>query len=201
MRRLVENQAVTVQLDSQACCIDCAVGTVCSPVAMLAPIAQITPGLQESLTVGALGFLTFEFRGSLIALRGAARTIYGGAALEFVVVDGVQMTDRRSAPRVRLQTPVHATPKAERGVSGLAVETVTVDLSIGGALLTRRPGLGHGPWRMELFLPDDTIAVRCAAVLARQTPNHLAIKFSEIPAADLVRLAGVIADHEQLSWP
>ncbi len=201
MRRLVEHQPVAVELDREGHIVDCAVGSVCGAVATVAPIAELSPDLQETLTPGALCLLVFEFRGSPIALRGVARAIYGGAALEFVVIDGIQMWDRRTAPRVQMHTPVRAAPAASRSASAPAIDTVTVNLSMCGALLKRRPGLDRGPWQIELSLPDDGTPVSCSAMFVRQTRRHLAIKFGEIPDADLVRLAGAIADHEHLSWP
>ncbi|MGO9751872.1 MAG: PilZ domain-containing protein [Solirubrobacteraceae bacterium] len=203
MRRLVEHQAVTieVELDADAWCIDCTVGNVTTPVATLAPIHEISPQTRESLRSGALGFMMFEWRGSTIALRGGARAIYGGAALEFVVLDGIHEKERRAAPRARLQTPVRARHVISGRASAFSVETVTVNLSLSGALLIRRPGLGPGPREIELLLPDHGAPVRCGAALARQTRDQIAVVFSEIREADLVRLAGTIADNEQLSWP
>jgi hypothetical protein len=74
------------------------------------------------------------------------------------------------------------------------VATVTSNLSMGGALLLKRPGLGDvSRWRVELFLPGDPEHVHCEAVLARETPTHLGVRLVNVQEADQVRIAGVLA--------
>jgi len=210
MRRLVEHQAVTVELDSDGRgevdgvvdCIDCMLGWVRGPVATLAPLTDIAPDFRGRLIPGSLGFMLFDHRGAPIGLRGVARAICEGAALEFVVIDGIQLAERRTASRVALQTPVRAASLDDRGVAVAAVETVTTNLSMGGALLVRRPGLGEGPrWQIELSLPNNPTPVRCTAMLARQTPSQLAVAFADIQDTDRIRLAAVLADHQRRTPP
>jgi hypothetical protein len=77
--------------------------------------------------------------------------------------------------------------------SARPVETVTVDLSLGGALFEYRPGIGDGPWQIELHLPGEAEPVRCLAVLVRRAGGHLGVAFGEVTDADLLRLDAVIA--------
>jgi hypothetical protein len=202
MRRLTEHQIVTVELDQQVC-IDCQVGNASAPVATLAPIDEIPSTVQELLTPGCLAFMTFEHHGLPVALRGAARAIYGGTAVEFVVIDGVQLQERRRFPRLPIRAPVTVRPAVATGPGAdqSAIQTITDNLSLRGAQLARHPGLGNGPWKIELQLPNDLIPVHCGASLVRRTKSHLGIRFIEISDADLIRLAGALADREQLSWP
>jgi PilZ domain len=77
------------------------------------------------------------------------------------------------------------------------VETLTADLSLGGALLERRQALGDGrEWLIELF-PSGPSPIRCHAVLARETPTQLGVAFLDMSDSDRIRLAGILADHQR----
>jgi methyl-accepting chemotaxis protein len=107
----------------------------------------------------------------------------------------VEISERRANTRVALSAPVRALLLAADG-SPRPVETATIDLSLGGALLERRPGIGEGPWQIELFLPGEPDPVRCLAVLVRLAGGHLGVAFGEVGDADLLRLDGAIARHQ-----
>ena len=198
MRRLVKNQAVRVDLDAKVDwdinCIECRVRSIQGPVATLIPEGDITDEVQTRLTSGSLCFLTFEHGRAPVALRGVALKAADRDELEFVVVDGIQVAERRSAERTQLVTAVKATPVELDGTAGESVATVTSNLSMGGALLLKRPGLGDvSRWRVELFLPGDPEHVHCEAVLARETPTHLGVRLVNVQEADQLRIAGVLA--------
>jgi hypothetical protein len=196
MRRLVKNQVVRVDLDAkvdwEVDCIECRVQSIHGPVATLAPCEEVPTGVQARLSSGSLCFLTFTHGRAPVALRGVALAVADSDDLEFVVVDGIQVAERRSAERTPLVTAVRAIPIDSDAAQ--PVSTVTSNLSMGGALLLRRPGLGDGPrWRIELFLPGDSVHVHCEAVLARATPTHFGVKFDSMEEADQLRIAGVLA--------
>jgi PilZ domain len=198
MRRLVKNQMVRVDLDAkvdwEVDCIECRVQSIQGPVATLTPTVEIAGSVQNRLASGSLCFLTFEHNRAPVALRGVALASADSGDLEFVVVDGIQVAERRSAERTPLVTAVRATPMVADGTPGEAVGTVTSNLSMGGALLLKRPGLGTGPrWKIELFLPGDPEHVHCEAELARETPTHLGVRLVGMQEADQLRLAGVLA--------
>lgn len=204
MRRLVKNQAVRVDLDAKVDwdvdCIECRVRSIQGPVATLSPVAEISADVQERLSSGSLCFLTFEHNRSTVALRGVALAVAGSRELEFVVVDGIQVAERRSAERTALVTAVRAAPVADDGSTEEAVGTVTSNLSMGGALLLKRPGLGSGPkWKIELFLPGDPQHIHCDAELARETPTHLGVRLVNMQEPDQLRLAGVLAGVQRRS--
>ena len=77
------------------------------------------------------------------------------------------------------------------------IETAAVDVSMGGALLENRPGLGDGPWALELHLPDDAAPLKCTATLARRTQTQFGIAFADVSDADLLRLDTAITRHQQ----
>jgi hypothetical protein len=198
MRRLVKNQLVRVDLDAkvdwEVDCIECRVQSVQGPVATLTPQGAIPEEVQTRLGSGSLCFLTFEHGRAPVALRGVALKEGEREELEFVVVDGIQVAERRSAERTPLVTAVKATPIEADGTVGQTVSTVTSNLSMGGALLLKRPGLGEvSKWRVEVFLPGASEHVHCDAVLARETPTHLGVRFINVQEADQLRIAGLLA--------
>jgi c-di-GMP-binding flagellar brake protein YcgR len=198
MRRLVKNQAVRVDLDAkvdwEVDSIECRVQSVQGPVATLIPQNEIPSDVQTRLTSGSLCFLTFEHGRAPVALRGVALKEADRDELEFVVVDGIQVAERRSAERTPLVTAVKATPVEADGALGQTVSTVTSNLSMGGALLLKRPGLAEvSKWRVEVFLPGASERVNCDAVLARETPTHLGVRFVNVDEADQLRIAGLLA--------
>ncbi len=198
MRRLVKNQAVRVDLDAkvdwEVDSIECRVQSVQGPVATLIPQTEIPSGVASRLTSGSLCFLTFEHGRAPVALRGVALKEAERDELEFVVVDGIQVAERRSAERTPLVTAVKATPVEADGGLGQTVSTVTSNLSMGGALLLKRPGLAEvSKWRVEVFLPGASEHVHCEAILARETPTHLGVRFVNVEEADQLRIAGVLA--------
>jgi hypothetical protein len=202
MRRLVKNQAVRVDLDAkvdwEVDSIQCRVQSIRGPVATLIPDGEIDDSVQTRLTSGSLCFLTFEHGRAPVALRGVALKAADRDELEFVVVDGIQVAERRSAERTPLVTAVKAAPVESAGSVGEPVSTVTSNLSMGGALLLKRPGLGEvSKWHLELFLPGDPEHVYCEAVLARETPTHLGVRLVNVQEADQLRIAGVLAGRQR----
>jgi hypothetical protein len=198
MRRLVKNQAVRVDLDAkvdwEVDSIQCRVQSIQGPVATLIPEGDIADAVQTRLTSGSLCFLTFEHGRAPVALRGVALKASDRDELEFVVVDGIQVAERRSAERTPLVTAVKAAPVEPDGNVGSPVATVTSNLSMGGALLLKRPGLGEvSKWHVELFLPGDPEHIHCEAVLARETPTHLGVRLVNVQESDQLRIAGVLA--------
>jgi methyl-accepting chemotaxis protein len=103
----------------------------------------------------------------------------------------VQLSERRSAARLDLETRVLAT--LQDGSAREPVETVTVDLSAGGALLQGRPELGLGPWSLQILLPGYPEPVQCTATLVRELPGKLAVTFTEIAAMDLLALGDTVS--------
>src|SRR3978361_844062 len=137
MRRLVQNQHVTIELDSEfegaLDTLVCRIGSVHGPVATLAPANAIADRVRERLTPGSLGFMVFRHHGTPVGLRGVVRAAPEDDLVEFVVLCGIQIAERRTAERIAMITPVRATPAGADD----AISTVTANLSLGGALLTR----------------------------------------------------------------
>jgi PilZ domain len=190
MRRLHEQQIVEIHLETEDPAITCRVASVTGAVATL--LRQDDAG--ETLPPAAPGHLVFEHQGSLVALRGIAASLSEDEPkIEFVVVDNVVLPERRAAERISLAA---AARLCLPGQEDAAIETTTADVSITGALIERRPGLGTQELALELrFGPDS--AVSCTAQPVRETPTHIGVKFVDMPPEDRARLAGIIFRHQR----
>jgi hypothetical protein len=191
LRRLKHNQRVEIHIDSDDHVVDCRVAAVQGSVATLRRIGEVPSEVLDKFTPGALGYLLFEHHGLKTALKGIATAGQNEqASLAFVVIDGVQLPERRAAERVSLEALVRISAD---GDSGEGVEATAANVSVGGVLLERPAGLVDGPdFRLELSLDHDPEPIRCRATVVRATPTQVALKFIEIADADRIRLAGLI---------
>lgn len=131
MRRLRVDQPVGVSLDGEAA-IECDVSSLLGPVATLRRPGQLRADVRRMLTHGSLGFLVFDYGGAPVALRGVARAVPDSLAIEFVVIDGIQVAERRTAARTALVARVRLTELRCEETERAALDTSTVDLSLGG---------------------------------------------------------------------
>ncbi len=200
MRGLAAGAEVTIELDPEPGrdprSFAARVLSIQDSAARLA-VDELPAQLVARLRPGALGQLTFERESTLVAVRGIALS-YRRDELEFVVAEGIRLTDRRTANRQPIVARMRASQMADDGrVVGTTTPTATKNLSMRGALVARRPTLGRGPrWTIELMLPSAAAPVRCEAVLARETNNHLALKFVNLGDADRRRLATALLAGE-----
>lgn len=194
MRRLRQHQPVTITLDDSSAVLEGTLDRVAGPVARLRSLRELAKDVKARLRVGSLGYLVFEHGGAPVGLRGVATADQKPRAVDFVVVDGVQVAERRGAERVpliartRLFDPV--------GAASEAIETVTANVSLGGAMLTLRPGVPvNGDLQLELFVGAGADPIRCCASVVRRTPTHVGVRFVDLADADQIRLATVIAER------
>jgi hypothetical protein len=193
MRRLKHHQRVEIHLDEEDQAVVCRVASVQGGVATLTRVDELPPELLGRFIPGAFGYLLFDHRGSPTALKGiAAASGTDDAELAFVVIDGVQLPERRAAERVDL--PARARIWAPGGANdGEGIEATAANVSAGGVLIERPAGLADGRrFVLELLLAEDPAPIRCEAVIVRETLTHLAMKFTDIQDADRVRLARMI---------
>jgi hypothetical protein len=194
MRRLSAQQRVTVTLDDEDDGIPCMVAWVKGPTATLVCPGEIGPDHRKKLTAGSLGFLLFQHQKAPIALRGGFSADADSPILEFVVVDGVQVPERRITNRLSLVIPVRVNVHKDEAAE--LIETTSSDLSITGVLLERRPGLEDGArWKIELVVPGNVPPICCDVVVARKTRTHIGVKFIEMDPADHVRLDNILEEH------
>jgi PilZ domain len=204
LRRLKHNQRVEIHIDSDDHVVACRVAAVHGSVATLRRITDLPAEVLDKFTPGALGYLLFEHQGAKTALKGIATAGHDEqASLAFVVIDGVQLPERRAAERVRLGALARISAdgdsgegKSGEGDSGERVEATAANVSIGGVLIERPAGLGDGPdFRLELSLAQDPEPIRCRATVVRATPTHVALRFVDIADTDRIRLAGLIQER------
>jgi len=197
MRRLVAGQPVMITLDAEDEGIECQVRSVAGAVALLHRVSELEPELEVRLRTGSPCFLSFTHEGSPVGLRGIATPASTDfSELAFVVSDGVQVEERRVAERVPLVTRARVSELRADGSPGDPVETFTADISLGGTRIQRRELEEAERFRVELYFRGDRAPVACEAELARATPTHLGLKFTEVAPEDRLRLAGIFADFQ-----
>ncbi len=193
LRRLKHQQRVEIHIDNDDHVVACRVAAVQGSVATLTRITELPADEIAKFTPGVLGYMLFEHRGAMTALKGiATASSTDETELAFVVIDGVQLPERRAAERVSLRALARISgPKSDNGAG--TIETPATNVSAGGVLIERPVGLADGAtFRLELVLEHDPEPIRCGARIVRATATHVALKFIEIQDADRIRLAGMI---------
>jgi hypothetical protein len=141
----------------------------------------------------------FENGGGTVALKGiAAADARDRSGLLFVVIDGVQLPERRSADRVRVSARARLLPPGPPD-DREHVDAALGDLSISGMRVARQPGLVEAAqYRLELYVGEERNPIRCDAQVARMTPTHIGIKFIDLQDADRARLGAIVASRRSL---
>lgn len=200
MRRLKRQQPVEIHLDAEdEIVVPCRVLAVEGSVATLATADGEPVGLFGTTLPALPGYLVFEHQGGRVALKGiAAPDASEGTHLLFVVIDGVQLPERRSAERVHVNAFARMfIPDAARERS--YVDTPLADLSVSGMRVERRPGLHvDARYGLELYVGDAPTPIRCDAEVARETPTHLGVKFVDLDDGHRALLAAIVASRQGL---
>jgi PilZ domain len=198
---LQPKQSVTVKLDGGDARFDCYVRSVAGPITNLGQMGGVVPALRERLTPGSLGYLTWRSPdGGRMALRGVATTAAdGGSGLAFVVIEELDLLERRSEPRLALATIARFREIDRHGVAAdTVIESITADLSLGGVLVEERDGLEVGArFQLELSFDGFPAPVECEALIVRQAPGHFGIKFTRIDERHRARLAVMLAHYRR----
>lgn len=191
MRRLKHQQLVEIHLDEDEIIISCRVEGVEGSVATLTSV-DAGPVLRGYAAPALPGYLVFDHAGRQVALKGiAAPNANEDAELLFVVIDGVQLPERRSAERVQLDARARLFP-ADREY----VETPLADLSVSGMRVERHPGLDvEVRYGLELYIGYEPTPIRCDAEVARRTATHIGMKFVDVQDTDRALLAAIVASH------
>ncbi len=190
MRRLALRQLVSVDLAGRDGRVDCRVGAIAGGQATLVPVGELSQYARGKLQADCPCYLVFEDRVAPVGLRGTARATGDGSQLFFAVGDGVQLSQRRGSARVPVRSWARVTPIAANGSATDPVETTTVNLSLAGALVEIRPGIGDGPdWRFEVRPSADSPILAGRATLVRRTPTCIGVALGEMTESDRLRLA------------
>jgi PAS domain S-box-containing protein len=211
VRRLRPGQRVKVELDDDVVehSVNCLVAEVFGSMASLTHAEVLGPKFLQRLSAGAPGYLVFSHKGAEIALHGvAAAAPSRTSVIDFVVVDGVQVRERRKGRRLPFVTrarlfptdagAAESTDAGEAGNEQQAIETFTLDLSEGGALLRYRPLFAeHRRYTIELFFAADPRPLRCEAVRARRTDAGIGVEFGDLDGSDQARLAAILGAYRE----
>lgn len=197
MRRLKHHQEVEIHLDgADEVILDCRVLGVEGSVATLASIDAGSDELLGSSVPAVPGYLVFDHIGGKVALKGiATASTTNGPELLFVVIDGVQLPERRSAARVQVgaMARMFALDSPQEGEQ---FETPLADLSISGMRVEAHPSLdGATRYRLELYIGGAQTPLRCGAEVARRTPTHVGLKFMDLQEGDRALLDGIVRAH------
>jgi hypothetical protein len=198
MRRLKHHQEVQIHLDGEdEVVLDCRVLGIEGSVATLAS-DDAGPGTVLGSAVPAVpGYLLFDHAGGRVALKGIATASQSqGPELLFVVIDGVQLPERRGAARAEVRAVARMFGPDSAGDH---FETRLADLSISGMRVERHPRLDSATrFRLELYIGEAQTPIRCGAQVARTTPTHVGLKFVDLQDADRTLLDAIVranAEH------
>jgi hypothetical protein len=183
---------VEIHLDEDDLIVPCRVQRVEGSVATLTS-ADAGPVLHGYAAPALPGYLVFDHDGRQVALKGiAAPDANEETELLFVVIDGVQLPERRSAERVQIDARARLFPAGRE-----YVETHLADLSISGMRVERHPGLDVDVrYRLELYIGYEPTPIRCDAEVARRTPTHIGMKFIDVQDTDRALLAAIVASRQ-----
>jgi hypothetical protein len=196
MRRLKHQQQVEIHLDGEdEIVVPCRVLRVEGSVATLES-ADGAPVLPGNTAPALPGYLVFDHAGGRVALKGiAAPDANAQTQLLFVVIDGVQLPERRSAERVEVGAHARLFLPPATGDREY-VETPLADLSISGMRVERHPSLDvETRYRLELYIGDESTPIRCHAEVARRTATHIGMKFIDLQETDQALLAAIVASR------
>lgn len=199
MRRLKHHQEVEIHLDGEdQVVLDCRVMRVEGSVATLAGVTAGEGTLLGSSVPAVPGYLMFEHSGGKVALKGiATASTTEGPELLFVVIDGVQLPERRSAARSQVKAVARMFGPGAADEDGY-LETRLADLSVSGMRVEGHPRLYSATaYRLELYIGDAQTPIRCRAEVARTTRTHVGLKFVELQDADRTLLDAIVRAHAE----
>jgi PilZ domain len=191
---------VTINLDDAPTQIDCYVRSVDGAVAGLGHLGELDADARDLMTPGALGYMTFAYRGVPVAVRGVATVDCGdGFDLAFLGIDRAELSERRRDIRVELVTKASVCLlNSDGSPQSVPIETTTADISMGGVLIELLTHFELGSRiRVDLHFGVFPTPIRCYATLVRQTMTRAGLQFTEMQESDRVRLAGVIAEQQR----
>jgi hypothetical protein len=118
--------------------------------------------------------LSFRHQGHLVVLHGNAERAQQGCVAFHASREG-RIDNLRSSPRLDVQLPVRVS------MNGTTVETRTLNVSAGGALLEDTTlGEPDGAVEVTIQMPHDGPEVSATGVIVRTLPEGTGIRFTEI---------------------
>ena len=194
---LNEGQVVQLDLGGKTTALPCRVLGFGGSTVMLAPVVPATAPTAEAIEAGRDAYVIVDDDQQVHALR--ARVSPGSEPGEVVVTvtDSFRLGQRRRYSRAPLA--LHATVAVPS--AGQPWETVTRDISAGGARIARTGNDGEQADRLAVTLssPAAGLRIETQADVVRRSQRDLAISFCEISDGDVALLTQITVAYYRLA--
>jgi len=194
---VTEGQVVQLDLGGKTSALPCCVVGFTGSAVLLAPIVPATAPTAEAIEAGREAYVVIDHDQQVHALR--ARVNPGSEPGEILinVTDAFRLGQRRRYSRAPLA--LQATLAVPPG--GDSWETVTRDISAGGARIARIGAVGEQAERLSVALsaPAAGLRIETQADVVRRSQRDLAIQFTEIDEADVALLTQITVAYYRLA--
>jgi hypothetical protein len=194
---LTEGQVVQLDLGGKTSALPCCVIGFTGSAVLLAPIVPATAPTAEAIEAGREAYVVIDDDQQVHALRARVRPGSEPGEVLVTVTDAFRLGQRRRYSRAPLA--LRATVGAHPG--GETWETVTRDISAGGARIARTGAAGEQADRLcvALAAPAAGLRIEAQADVVRRSQRDLAVQFSEIADADVALLTQITFAYYRLA--
>jgi PilZ domain len=194
---LTEGQVVQLDLGGRTAALPCCVIGFTGPAVLLAPIVPATAPTAEAIQSGREAYVVIDDDQQVHALRATVRPGSEPGEVLINVTDAFRLGQRRRYSRapLALQATIAVPP------GGQPWETVTRDISAGGARIARIGNDGEQADRLAITLssPAAGLRIETQADVVRRSQRDLAISFTEISEADVALLTQITVAYYRLA--
>ena len=194
---LSEGQVVQLDLGGKTSALPCCVIGFTGPAVLLAPIVPPTAPTADAIEVGREAYVVIDDDQQVHALRATVRPGSEPGEVLVNVTDAFRLGQRRRYSRAPLA--LAATVAALPG--GSSWETVTRDISAGGARIARTGKDGEQADRLAVTLssPAAGLRIETEAEVVRRSQRDLAMSFTQISEADVALLTQITVAYYRLA--
>jgi c-di-GMP-binding flagellar brake protein YcgR len=194
---LIEGQVVQLDLGGKTSALPCCVIGFTGSSVLLAPIVPATAPTAEAIEAGREAYVVIDHDQQVHALRARVRPGSETGEILVTVTDAFRLGQRRRYSRapLALQATIATLPAGEPW------ETVTRDISAGGARIARIGAEGEQDERLNVTLssPAAGLRIEARADVVRRSQRDLAIQFSEIAEGDVALLTQITVAYYRLA--
>lgn len=194
---LTEGHVVQLDLGGKTSALPCCILGFTGPSVVLGPIVPATAPTTEAIEAGRAAYVVIDHDEQIHALRATVRPGSDPGEILVTVTDAFRLGQRRRYSRAPLA--LHATVAALPG--GEPWETVTRDISAGGARIARTGNDGEQADRLAVTLssPAAGLRIETQADVVRRSQRDLAISFAEISEGDVALLTQITVAYYRLA--
>jgi hypothetical protein len=194
---LTEGQVVQLDLGGKTSALPCCVIGFTGPAVLLAPIVPPTAPTADAIQAGREAYVVIDDDQQVHALRATVRPGSEPGEVLINVTDAFRLGQRRRYSRapLALQATIAVPP------GGQPWETVTRDISAGGARIARTGNDGEQADRLAVTLssPAAGLRIETQADVVRRSQRDLAISFAEISEGDVALLTQITVAFYRLA--